>query len=80
MFGFGKKKVEVVRGVDLINKVAGQFSTMIEELEQGSCDCESDCAAIQEQMSVLTTRHSFLEKSSGRAVKIAARLRELIGE
>ena len=80
MFGFGKKKVEVSRGVDLINKVASQFGSMIADLENGSDDCQCDCAGIQEQMSALTTRHSFLEKSSGRAVKIAARLKELIGE
>jgi len=80
MFGFGKKEAKVVRGVDLINKVLGQFGTMIEELDSGSCDCDSDCAAIQEQMSTLTTRHSFLEKASDRAVKIATRLKELIGE
>ena len=75
-----KKEEKKAKGVDLINKVAGQFSSMIADLEDGSDDCQCDCVAIQEQMSVLTTRHSFLEKSSGRAVKIAARLKELIGE
>ena len=80
MFLFGKKEAKVVRGVDLINMVSDQFGTMINDLEQGSCDCEFDCAEIQEQMSALTTRHSFLEKSANRAAKIMGRLKELIGE
>ena len=79
MLGFGKKE-KLARGVELINKVADQFGTMIEELEEGSDDCQLDCRDIGEQIAVLTTRHSFLEKSSSRAVKIAARLKELIGE
>jgi len=75
-----KKETKKAEGVELINQVAGQFSTMIADLEDGSDDCQCDCAAIQEQMSALTTRHSFLEKASDRAIKIAARLKELIGE
>ena len=75
------KKVEKkAKGVELINKVAGQFSDMIADLEDGHEDCQRDCSAIQEQVAILTTRHSFLEKSSDRAVKIATRLKELIGE
>lgn len=75
-----KKETKKAEGVDLINQVANQFSNMIADLEDGSDDCQCDCVAIREQMSALTTRHGFLEKASDRAVKIAARLKELIGE
>ena len=75
-----KKEAKKAKGVDLINQVAGKFSSMISDLEDGHEDCQCDCAAIQQQMSSLTTRHSFLEDASSRAVKIAARLKELIGE
>lgn len=77
---FGKKETKKAKGVDLINSVANQFGSMISDLEDGSDDCQCDCVAIQEQMSALTTRHSFLEKASDRAIKIANRLKELIGE
>ena len=75
-----KKETKKAEGVELINQVAGQFSDMIADLEDGNEDCQRDCCAIQQQMSALTTRHSFLEDASSRAVKIAARLKELIGE
>ncbi len=68
------------RGVDLINKVADQFGSMIDDLEEGSSDCQSDCAAIRVQVESLNSQHSFLAKSSERAAKIASRLKELIGE
>ena len=77
---FCKKEEKKAEGVELINQVAGQFNSMISDLEDGSVDCQCDCAGIQEQMSALTTRHSFLKTASDRAIKIASRLKELIGE
>ena len=75
-----QEKNEEGRRCRSYQQVAGQFSSMISDLEDGSDDCQIDCRNIGEQIGILTTRHSFLAKASDRAVKIAARLKELIGE
>lgn len=77
---FSNKETKRVEGVDLINNVIDQFSKMIDYLEKGSNDCQMNCTMINVQIESLNERYSLLRRSSCSAIKIAAKLKELIEE
>lgn len=72
---FGGKKVQ---GIELIEEVAGRFTTMIEELEKGAKDCEHECTGIHTQIEMLDQRNNELCHSITQAQKLASNLRKLI--
>ncbi len=79
MFGMtkGNKKVQ---GIELINEVAGRFSDMVNELDQGINDCAGEQQDIQTKIESLNERHIMLDSSVVRAKAIAANLRTILGE
>jgi len=76
MLGMGKKKA---RGIELINEVAGRFTTMIEELDNGVSDCKAERETIRTQIEALNQRDCVLDASVKRAAAIATNLRTLLG-
>ena len=76
MLGMGKKKA---RGIELIDEVAGRFTTMIEELDEGVADCRAEQTAVKAQIEELHQRDSVLDSSVKRAAAIATNLRTLLG-
>jgi len=77
MLGMGTKKK--TRGAELIEEVAGRFTTMIEELEEGAIDCQEEQAGVRAQIESLNQRDAMLNTSVERAAKIAENLRTLLG-
>lgn len=47
MLGMNKKKS---RGMDLIEEVAGRFTAMVDELEEGVNDCQNEQIGIRAQI------------------------------
>jgi len=76
MLGMGKKKA---RGIELIDEVAGRFTTMIEELDEGVADCKAEREGIRAQIESLNQRDGVLDTSVKRAAAIATNLRTLLG-
>ncbi|KKN70868.1 hypothetical protein LCGC14_0426510 [marine sediment metagenome] len=72
-----KKKL---RGIELIDAVAGRFNTMIEELDEGVSDCRMEQNGIRDQIESLNQRSASLNASVERASTIATNLRSLLGE
>lgn len=73
---FRKKQA---RGMDLINEIAGRFTTMIEELEMGVIDCREEQEGITDQMELLNQRNDTLRTSINRANLITDNLNKLLG-
>ncbi len=78
MLGFSKK-TKGTRGIELINEVANRFSNMIEELDQGVTDCQTEQTGIQDTIEQLQERNITLDSSVKRAITIATNLRTLLG-
>lgn len=74
------KKTKKAQGIELINEVAGRFSTMIEELDEGVSDCQQERQGIRTTIEQLHERDGVLDSSVKRAAAIASNLRNLIGE
>lgn len=72
----GRKRA---KGIELIEKVAGRFDAMIEELDRGSSDCKSEQDENSTTIQQLQNRNGILELANARAQSIATNLRALIG-
>lgn len=73
------KKIKKARSIELIEKVAGQFGVMIEELDQGAADCQEEQVGIRITVEQLEERDATLGSSVSRAKAIASNLRALLG-
>lgn len=71
-----KKKL---RGVQLIDSVADRFNDMVDELEEGVCQCQEERNGICATIDQLKARDAQLGASSKRASTIADNLRTLLG-
>lgn len=76
MLGMGKKKA---RGTELIEEVAGRFTSMVEELDSGVADCVDERTIIEGEIEMLRQRDLDLDSSIKRAAAIATNLRTLLG-
>lgn len=74
---FGKKKI---RGIALIDEVAGRFDDMVEELNAGIDDCVAEQGEIIVTIDQLRNRRNVLQKSVDKANRIATNLRSILGE
>lgn len=77
---FLRKKTKKAQGIELIDEVAERFSTMIDELNDGVHDCQSERVIIRDQIESLGQRDAILDSSMKRAGTIVSNLRNLIGE
>jgi len=77
---FFKKKVKKSRGIELIDEVAGRFITIIDELDEGVCDCRGEQSMVKTQIEMLNQRNVILEASVIKASGIVSNLRSLLGE
>lgn len=75
---FGKK-VNKLRGVELINEVSDRFKTMIDDLDQGVADCRDEQSSIKATVEQLNERSDSLDKSAWQAAHVATNLRTLLG-
>ncbi len=75
MIGMKKK----LRGIELIDEVAGRFTTIIDELDVGVDDCKAERNNILTQIESLNQRDTELDTSIKRAAAIATNLRTLLG-
>lgn len=81
ILNFWNKKVEKKAcGVDLINEVAGRFSAIIDDLDEGVSDCRCEQSTIKSEIETLHQRDATLEASVLKASGIASNLRTLLGE
>ena len=76
---FTNKKKKETRGIELIDEVAGRFSSMIDELDQGVADCRNEQTNIHINIDQLQERDATLDSSVKRAAAMATNLRTLIG-
>lgn len=73
------KRKKKVRGIELIDEVAGRFTTMLDELDEGVEDCLVERVDIRTHIEQLNQRDAILDSSVNRAATIASNLRGLLG-
>lgn len=79
MFMFIKKQKKAC-GIELINEVMERFTSMIDELNTGVCDCQNEQADIRLQIESLNQRDVVLNSSIEKAETITRNLQTLVGE
>lgn len=79
MLGISKNKKKL-RGMDLIDEVAGRFTAMVDELEEGISDCKNEQTGISSQIESLVHRNDILDLSVQRASEMSKNLNKLVGE